>query len=154
MLLTAPAAILRHLNILRTHDIHDADLLSEYLSLSLMFSSADAFHASKDTYEKSLDKHDDVLHGLYICAKYHNEEFKFCEAVNIDVSNTHEQQTQAQNHADMVLHSMSLLKVIFEAISSSSNGVLQQSKLTLKEAFKLEAPFFNKTKDMERGYAF
>ncbi len=94
LLLSAPAAILRHLHILRTHESHedddDDDDVPQYLSLPIMFSSVDTFCASKKAFMSSLDKNDDVLHGPYFCAKFRNAEFKFCEAVKVDVSNTND----------------------------------------------------------------
>ena len=158
LLLSAPTAILRHLHILRTHESSEDDDtdddLPQYLSLPIMFSSVDAFRASKEAFTSSLDKNDDVLHGPYYCAKFRNAEFKFCEAVKADVSNTNDTQRKMKHHTDTVTHSMSLVKVLFESICPTPHGRLHRSKLNLKEALHLQDSLFNKTRDIDTGYVF
>ncbi len=88
MLLNAPTAILQHLEFLDTHD----DILDvQPMSLPLMYSSDQAYHVSTHSFKESLDRNNDILHGPYFCTNVRNGEFKFCEAVKVDVSNVHAQ---------------------------------------------------------------
>jgi hypothetical protein len=64
-LLNAPSAMLRHWNILRTHD---ADWEVPSTSLPLLFKSTESYEASKTSFENLLDTMDDVLHYLYFCS--------------------------------------------------------------------------------------
>ncbi len=61
-LLNAPSAMLRHSNILWTHD---ADLEVPSTSLPLLFTSSESYEASKTYFKNSLDKTDNVLHYPY-----------------------------------------------------------------------------------------
>ncbi len=91
LLLNAPTAILQHLESL---DTHDDNLDVQPMSLPLMYSSDKAYHASTHSFKESLYRNNDVLHGPYFCTNVHNGEFKFCEAVKVDVSNVCAQQTK------------------------------------------------------------
>jgi hypothetical protein len=91
LLLNAPTAILQHLEFL---DTHDDNLDVQPMSLPLMYSSDDAYHASTHSFKESLDRNNDILHGPYFCANVHNGEFKFCEAVKVDISNVRAQKTK------------------------------------------------------------
>jgi hypothetical protein len=84
LLLNAPTAILQHLEFL---DTHDDSLDVQPMSLPLMYSSDEAYHASTHSFKESLDRNDDVLHRPYFCTKVCNGDLKFCEAVKVDVSN-------------------------------------------------------------------
>ncbi len=75
----------------------------------------------RHTHSKSLDRNDDILHGPYFCINVCNGEFKFCEAVKVDVSNVHAQQTKERNHMKNVSNTMSLVKVLFEDMSLAIN---------------------------------
>jgi hypothetical protein len=97
-LLNAPTAILQHLEFL---DTHDDNLDVQPMSLPLMFSSDEAYHASTHSFKESLDRNNDVLHGPYFCTNIRNGEFKFCEAVKVDISNVSAQQTKERNHKKM-----------------------------------------------------
>jgi hypothetical protein len=76
LLLSAPAAILRHLHILRTHesseDDDNNDDVPQYLSLPIMFAQLILFVLLRRLLRPhwTLDKNDDVLHGPYFCAKF------------------------------------------------------------------------------------
>jgi hypothetical protein len=67
-LLNAPSAMLRHWNILRTHD---GDWEVPSTSLPLLLASTESYEASKTSFEKSLDRTDDVLHYPYFCIDKH-----------------------------------------------------------------------------------
>lgn len=49
---------------------------------------------------------------------------------------------------------MSLVKIVFEAVALSFNGVMQQSNLPIISELQLEDTLFNKTKETESGYVF
>ena len=82
-----------------------------------MHSSDKAYHALTHSFKESLDRNNDVLHGPYFCTNVCNCEFKFCEAVKVDVSNVRGQQTKERNHKKNVSNTMSLVKVLFEDMS-------------------------------------
>jgi hypothetical protein len=153
LLLNAPTAILQHLEFL---DTHDDNLDVQPMSLPLMYSSDEAYHASTHSFKESLDRNDDVLHGPYFCTSVHNGEFTFCEAVKVDVLNVRAQQTKERNHKKNVSNIMSLVKVLFEDMSSAIN-VLKKSKyeqLQVKDALDLHITLFNTTKMSNKGYTF
>ncbi len=87
------------------------------MSLPLMYSSDKAYHASTHSFKESLDRNDEVFHGPYFCTNVHNGEFKFCEAVEVDVLNVHAQQTKEINHKKNVSNTLSLVKVLFKDMS-------------------------------------
>jgi hypothetical protein len=105
LLLNAPTAILQHLEFLDTHD-DDSDV--QPMSLPLMYSSDKAYQASTHSFKETLDRNDDVLHGPYFCANVRNGEFKFCEAVKVDISNVCAIQTKERNHKKNISNTMSL----------------------------------------------
>jgi hypothetical protein len=102
-------------------DVHDDNLDVQPMSLPLMCSSDKAYHALTHSFKESLDKNNDILHGLYFCTNVCNGEFKFCEAVKVDVSNVRAQQTKERNHTKNVSNTMSLIKVLFEDIRLAIN---------------------------------
>jgi hypothetical protein len=91
-----------------------------------------------------------------IFVQVHNGEFKFCEAVKVDVSNVCAQQTKERNHKKNVSNTMSLVKVLFKDISLAIN-VPKKSKyeqLQMKDALDLHVTLFNTTKTSNKGYPF
>jgi hypothetical protein len=76
--------MLRHGNIISTHDDSTKEVLST--TLPLLFSSQDAYQYSKNKFESSMDKNSDILRCPYFCSKQRNGEFKFCEAAKADIS--------------------------------------------------------------------
>jgi hypothetical protein len=42
-----------------------------------------------------------ILHGPYFCTNVRSGEFKFCEAVKVDVLNVCAQQTKEKNHKNV-----------------------------------------------------
>ncbi len=81
-LLNTPSAMLRHWNILWTHD---ADWEVPSTSIPLLFTSTESYEASKKSLENSLDRTDDVLHYPYFCSNKRFGEYNFCEAVKVDL---------------------------------------------------------------------
>jgi hypothetical protein len=76
--------------------------------------------------------------------------------VKVDVSNVHAQQTKERNHKKNVSNTMSLVKVLFEDMSSAIN-VFKKSKyeqLQVKDALDLHVTLFNTTKMSNKGYTF
>ena len=104
-LLQAPTAILRHLHIVQTHaDKNDGDMVP-YESLPLMFTTSDNYLQSKQSFEEVIaSNHPSLLKSVF-CTTRRDEEFKFCEAMKVDVSNTSKQ----KKHHEVVIHSMSLV---------------------------------------------
>jgi hypothetical protein len=82
-LLNAPSAMLRHWNILWTHD---ADWEVPSTHLPFLFTSTESFEASKTSFKNSLDRTDDVLHYPYFCSDKRFGEYMFCEVVKVDLS--------------------------------------------------------------------
>jgi hypothetical protein len=89
-LLNAPSGMLRHWNILWTHD---AEWKVPSTSLPLSFTSTEFYEASK-TFFKNLDMTDDVLHYPYFCSNKRFGEYNFCEAVKVDLSIQRSTQTK------------------------------------------------------------
>ncbi len=112
-LLNAPSAMLRHWNILWTHD---ADWEVPLTSLPLLFTSTESYEASKISFKNSLDRMDDVLHYPYFCSDKRFGEYNFCEAMKVDLSIQHLTQTKQQNYERYVSNSMTLVKVLFEEL--------------------------------------
>jgi hypothetical protein len=153
LLLNVPTAILQHFEFL---DIHEDNLDVQPMALPLMYSSDKACIASTHSFKESLDRNDDVLHGPYFCINVRNGEFKFCEAVKVDVSNVCAQQTKERNHKKNVSNTMSLVKVLFEDIILAIT-VWKKSKyeqLQVKDASDLHVTLFNTTKASNKGYPF
>jgi hypothetical protein len=121
-----------------------------------MYSSDKAYHALTHSFKESLDRNNDVLHGPYFCTNVHNGEFKFCEAVKVDVSNVHAQQTKERNHKKNVSNTMSLVKVLFEDMSLAINvwKKTKHEQLQVKDALDLHVTLFNTTKMSSNGYTF
>jgi hypothetical protein len=90
ILLNAPSAMLRHWNILQTHD---GDWEVPSTPLPLLFTSTESYKASKTSFKNSLDRTDDVLHHPYFCDKRFGE-YNFCEAVKVDLSIQRSTQTK------------------------------------------------------------
>ncbi len=151
LLLNAPTAILQHLEFLDTHD-DNSDV--QPMSLPLMHSSDKAYHALTHSFKESLDR--DNYHGPYFCTHVCNGEFKFCEAVKVDISNVCAQQTKERNHKKNVSNTISLVKVLFEDMSLAIN-VRKKSKygqLQVKDALDLHVTLFNTTEMSNKGYNF
>jgi hypothetical protein len=149
-LLNAPTVILQHFEFL---DIHDDNSDIQPMSLPLMYNSDEAYHASRHPFKESLNRKDDILHEPYFCTNVRTGEFKFCEAVKVDVSNVRAQQTRERNQKKNVSDTMSLVKVIFEDISLAIN-VWKKSKykqLQVKDALGLHVTLFNTTKMSNKG---
>ena len=78
------------------------------MSLPLMYSSDKAYHASTHSFKESSDRNNDVLHGPYFFTNVCDSEFKFCEAVKVDISNVCAIQTKERNHKKNISNTMSL----------------------------------------------
>ena len=116
-LVQAPTAILQHFHILETHQVgHDSDETS-FEALPLMYTSSDSYMASKQTFERGIDSNDGVLLKSVFCKSSRDEDFKFCEAVKVDASNS----SKKKYHDQAVAHSMALVKVLFEDIYLSQS---------------------------------
>jgi hypothetical protein len=72
LLLNAPTVILQHLEFLDTHD-DNSDV--QPMSLPLMYSSDEAYHALTHSFKESLDRNNDILHGPYFCTNVRKSEF-------------------------------------------------------------------------------
>jgi hypothetical protein len=112
-LLNAPSAMLRHWNILWTHD---ADWEVPSTSSPILFTSTESYKASKTSFENLLDTTDDVLHYPYFCSNKRFGEYNFCEAVKVDPSIQRLTQTKEQINERYVSNSMILVKVLFEEL--------------------------------------
>jgi hypothetical protein len=112
-LLNAPSAILRHWNILWTHD---AEWKVSSTSLPLLFTSTESYEASKKSFKNSLEMTDDVIHYPYFCSNKRFGEYNFCEAVKVDLSIQCSTQTKEQNLERYVSNTMHLVKVLFEEL--------------------------------------
>jgi hypothetical protein len=118
-----------------------------------VYSSDKAYHASTHSFKESLDRNNEVLQGPYFCTNVRNSEFKFCEAVKVDVSNVHAQQTKERNHKKDVSNTMSLEKVLFEDISLAINvsKKSEYEQLQVKDALDLHVTLFNMAKMSNKG---
>jgi hypothetical protein len=85
-----------------------------------------------------------------------NGEFEFCEAVKVDISNVHAQQTKERNHKKNVSNTKSLVKVLFEDISLAINDWKKSKyeQLHVKDAVNLHVTLFITTKMSNKGYPF
>ncbi len=100
-LLQAPTAILRHFHTLETHEVgNDSGVTPSLESLRLMFTSPDTFMASKESFEKGIHLSDRILLKLVFCTSRCDEEFKFCEAVKVDLSNA----SKTKHYTEAVTH--------------------------------------------------
>jgi hypothetical protein len=93
---------------------HDAECKVPLTSLPLLFTLTESYEHSKIIFENSLDTTDDVLHYPYFCSDKRFGEYKFCEAVKVDLSNQRSTQTKEQNMGRYVSNTMHLVKVLFE----------------------------------------
>jgi hypothetical protein len=69
LLLSAPTAMLQHFEFL---DIHDDNLNVQPMSLTLMYSTEEAYHALTHSFKESLDRNNDIFHGpfFYKCMQW------------------------------------------------------------------------------------
>ncbi len=112
-LLNAPSAMLRHWNILPTHD---AEWQVPLTSLPLSFTSTESYEALKTSFENSLDMTNDVLHYPYFCSDKQFGEYDLCEAVKVDLSIQRSTQTKEQNLERYISNTMHLVKNLFEVL--------------------------------------
>ena len=70
--------------------------------------------------------------------------------MKVDVSNTSKQ----KKHHEAVIHSMSLVKVLFEDFGLSGSGRIIDHSLSDKNALDLNATHYNKSKELTIGYQF
>ena len=80
-----------------------------YESLPLMFTTSDNYLQSKQSFEEGIASDHPSLLKSESYTTQRDEEFKFCEAVKVDVSNTSKQ----KKHHEAVIHSMSHVKSTF-----------------------------------------
>ena len=106
-LLQAPTAILRHLHILQLHAEENDGDMAPFESLPLMFTTSDNYLQSKQSFEEVIASNHPSLLKSVSCTTRRDEEFKFCEAVKVDVSNVF----KTKNHDEAVTHSISLVKI-------------------------------------------
>jgi hypothetical protein len=151
-LLNAPSSMLRHWNILRTHD---ADWEVPLTSLPLLFKSTESYEALKTSFKNSLDRTDDVLHYPYFCSDKQFGEYKFCEAVKVDLSIQRSPQTKEQNYERYVSNSMSLVKVLFEELRTAIVCINDLDHQTMKAKLDQHFTLFNyEKKGTNEGYSF
>jgi hypothetical protein len=151
-LLNAPSAMLRHWNILWTHD---ADWELPSTSLPLLFTSTESYEASKTSFVNSLERTDDVLHYPYFCSNKWFGEYMFCEAVKVDLSIQRSTQTKEQNYERYVLISMSLVKVLFEELHQTIDHIFELDRQTMKSKLDQHCMLFNyEKKGTNEGYTF
>jgi hypothetical protein len=151
-LLNAPSAILRHWNILRTHD---ADWEVSLTSLPLLFTSTETYDASKTSFQNSFDRTDDVLHYPYFCSDNCFGEYNFCEAVKVDLSIQRSTHTKEQNYDRYVSNSMTLVKVLFEELRPAIDCINDLGSQTMKAKLVQHFTLFNyERKGTNEGYSF
>ncbi len=139
-LIQAPTAILRHFDFSRKAD-NDSDISP--LSLPLLFSSEDSYHFSKEAFDSSMDSQDEKNFSSMFCFKNtRNSEFKFCEAVKVDVSNAKGIQTKEKNHEKTLSNSLSLVWALFEEIRLALN-VYDSGDFPVKDPLKVHLTLFN-----------
>jgi hypothetical protein len=139
-LLNAPSAMLRHRNILRTHD---ADWEVPSTPLPLLFTSTESYEALKSSFKNSLDRTDDVLHYPYFCSDKWFGEYNFREVVKVDLSIQCSPQTKEQNYERYVSNSMSLVKVLFEELCPAIDCVNDLDCQTMKSELDQHFTLFN-----------
>ena len=83
----------------------------------LMYTSSDSYMASKQSFERGINSNDGVVLKSVFCRSSRDEEFKFCEAVKVDVSNS----SKKKHHDQAVAHLVALVKVLFEDIYLSQS---------------------------------
>jgi hypothetical protein len=143
--------MLRHFHILPTHLEENDESSPSFESLPLMFSSLEAFKLSKKSFEQSMEKtHPDLLQSVF-CTHRRDGEFKFCEAVKVDVSNA---SNTTKKHIEAVNYSNSVVKTLFEDIIYSNSFQTKHHSFSDKESLDLNATLFNKSKNSDTGYDF
>jgi hypothetical protein len=128
-LLNAPSAMVRHWNILWTHD---TDWEDPSTSLPPFFTSTESYEASKISFENSLDRTDDVLHYPYFCSNKCFGEHIFFEVVKVDLSIQCLTQTKEQNYERYVSNSMTLVKPLFEELRPAIDCIIDSGHQTMK----------------------
>ena len=150
-LIQAPTAILRHFDFSRKAD-NDSDISP--LSLPLLFSSEDSYHFSKEAFDSSMDSQDEnVFSSMFCFQNTRNGEFKFCEAVKVDVSNAKGIQTKEKNHEKTLSNSLSLVWALFEEIRLALN-VYDSGDFPVKDPLEVHLTLFNGSKKTSNGYVF
>jgi hypothetical protein len=139
-LLNAPSAMLRHWNILQTHD---ADWKVPSTSLPFLFTSTESYEASNTSFENSLDRTGDVLHYPYFCSNKRFSEYNFCEVLKVDLSVQGLTQTKEQNYERCVSNSMSLVKVLFEELRPAIVCIDDLGHQTMKAKLDQHLMLFN-----------
>jgi hypothetical protein len=151
-LLNAPSAMLRHWNILWTHD---ADWEVPSTSLPLLFTSTESYEASKTSFEKLLDTTDDVLHYPYFCSNKRFGKKKNCEAVKVDLLIQRSTQTKEQNYERYVSNTMTLVKILFEELHPAIDCIEDLGSQTMKAKLDQHFTLFNSEKKQNNeGYSF
>ncbi len=101
-LINAPAAMLIHWRFIHSHgnnadddsDGSKTDVL--YSSLPLLFSSQETYDQSLSLFEHSTVDLDECLHYDFLCSKERHGEYRFLEAVKVDMNQASES-TEFQN---------------------------------------------------------
>ena len=146
-LLNAPSAMLRHWNILWTHD---GDCKVPSTSLPLLFTSTESYEASKTFFENSLDMTDDVLHYPYFCNDKRFGEYNFCEAVKVDLSIQRSTQTKEQNLERYVSNTMHLVKVLFEELRPAIDSINALDRQSMQAKLDQHFTLFNYAKKRQK----
>jgi hypothetical protein len=151
-LLNAPSAMLRHWNILQTHD---AEWKVPLMSLPLLFTSTESYEASKTSFENSLDMMDDVLHYPYFCSNKRFGEYNFCEAVKVDLSIQRSTHTKEQNLERYVSNTMHLVKVLFEELRPAIDCINDLDRQSMQAKLDQHFTLFNyEKKGTKEKYSF
>jgi hypothetical protein len=101
-LINAPTAMLIHWRFIHSHgdnadddsDVSNTDVL--YSSLPLLFSSQETYDQLLSSFEHSTGDLDECLHYNFLCYKEHCGEYRFLEAVTVDMNQASES-TEFQN---------------------------------------------------------
>ncbi len=139
-LLNAPSAMLRHWNILWTHD---ADWEVPSTSLPLLFTSTESYKTSKTSFKNSLDTMDDVLHYPYFCSNKCFGEYIYFEVVKVDLLIQRSTQTKEQNYERYVSNSMTLVKVLFEELHPAIDCIEDLGRQTMNAKLDQHGTPFN-----------
>ncbi len=149
---SAPVAMLRHWNIISTHDDSTKKVVST--CLPLLFSSQDAYESSKKKIEASLDKSSDILRYPYFCSKKRYGEFNFCEAVKADISIQRAKQSKEQNYENTITNTFCLVKTLFEDLDGLIDYIQQLTDKTLKHRVVNLQTLFNNVGDEKKEAAY
>jgi hypothetical protein len=139
--------MLRHWNILRTHD---AKWKVPLTSLPLLFTSTESYEASKTSFKNSLDMPDDVLHYPYFCSNKRFGEYNFCEAVKVDLSIQCSTQTKEQNLERYVSNTMHLVKVLFEKLHAAIDCINDLDRQSMQAKLDQHFTLFNYEKKRDK----